>query len=163
MLLEQRLRADGFDIAVSNAGVSGDTASDMLERLDWAMGEHTDFAIVEAGANDMLRGLDPALTKQAIAAILMGLRAKGVRPLLAGMVAAPGMGQPFEANFNAIYPALAAEFGVPLYPFFLDGVAGARGLTQSDGMHPNAAGERVVVERIAPAVEALIRQGVKTP
>jgi acyl-CoA thioesterase I len=154
--LEAALHADGVDVNVINAGVSGDTASDALERLDWALGDGADAAIVEVGANDMLRGVDPAATQRAIAAILLKLRDRGVKTLLAGMIAAPGLGHDYEARFNAIYPALAKEFGVPLYAFFLDGVAAQPALAQRDGLHPNAAGVDVIVSRILPSVKALL-------
>lgn len=155
-VLEAALRAGGLDVEVINAGVSGDTASAALERLDWSLDGGADIAIVEVGANDMLRGVDPAVTRAAIAAILAKLKSKGVAPLLVGMVAAPGMGRDYETRFNAIYPDLARESGAPLYPFFLDGVAGERALSLADGLHPNAAGVRVIVERMMPAVRKLI-------
>ena len=156
VVMEGALRATGHDVEVVNAGVSGDTASSALDRLAWALDERTSFAIVEVGANDMLRGVDPTITRKAIAGILSALKARGVRPLLAGMIAAPGMGRDYEARFNEIFPDLARQFDVPLYPFFLDGVVGHADLQLSDGMHPNAAGVRVIVNRILPVVEALI-------
>ena len=156
LVLERALRAAGHDVEVVNAGVSGDTASDALERLDWALDADTDAAIVEVGANDMLRGVDPAVTRQAIASILEKLRARGVQAMLAGMVAAPGMGADYERKFNAIFPDLARQFDAPLYPFFLDGVAGNPALGLSDGLHPNAAGVRLMVDGILPTVEILL-------
>ncbi len=156
VVLEAALRSAGYDIEVVNAGVSGDTATSARDRLDWALDAETDFAIVEVGANDMLRGLDPGITKAAISAILAKLKARGVHALLAGMVAAPGMGREYEAKFNAIFPDLAREFDTPLYPFFLDGVAGQSALQLADGMHPNPDGVRVIVSRILPSVETLI-------
>jgi acyl-CoA thioesterase-1 len=156
VVLERALRAAGHDVEVVNAGVSGDTASAALERLDWALDADTGAAIVEVGANDMLRGVDPAITKQAIASILEKLKARGVQAMLAGMVAAPGMGADYEHKFNAIFPDLARQFDAPLYPFFLDGVAGNASLGLSDGLHPNAAGVRLMVERILPTVEILL-------
>ncbi len=154
--LERTLRADGLDVEVVNAGVSGDTASAALDRLDWALGDPVDAAIVEVGANDMLRGVDPAITRAAIAAILEKLRAQRIPTLLAGMVAAPGLGRSYEAAFNAIYPELARQFDALLYPFFLDGVAGNAALQLADGMHPNAAGVRAIVEGIAPLARELV-------
>jgi acyl-CoA thioesterase-1 len=154
--LQHALRAEGVDIDVTNAGVSGDTSTAALDRLDWALEPGIGFAIVEVGANDMLRGVDTAITRKAISTILSKLKAKGIKPLLAGMIAAPGMGRDYEAKFNAIFPELAREFDVPLYPFFLDGVAGQPGLQLGDGMHPNAAGVRIIVERILPSVKALL-------
>jgi len=157
-VLEAALRAKGRKVEVSNAGVSGDTASGGLERLDWAVGECADLVIVELGANDMLRGTDPVITKAALGKIIAGLQARKAKVLLAGMVAAPGMGRDYETRFNAIYPQLAQEFSVPLYPFFLEGVAGDRSLLLSDGMHPNRQGVDVIVRNILPAVEALLDQ-----
>ena len=155
-VLERALRAKGRKVEVNNAGVSGDTASGGLERLDWAVGDGADLVIVELGANDMLRGTDPAITKAALAKIITGLQARKAKVLLAGMVAAPGMGRDYETRFNAIYPQLAQEFSVPLYPFFLEGVAGDRTLLLSDGMHPNPQGVETIVRNILPAVEALL-------
>ena len=158
-VLERALREKGYKAEVSNAGVSGDTASGGLERLDWAVGDGADLVIVELGANDMLRGVDPAITKKALANILTRLQAKKIPVLLAGMTAAPGMGRDYEAKFNAIFEELAREFNVPLYPFFLQGVAGDAGLLLTDGMHPNAQGVEAIVRSILPSVEALLRKG----
>ncbi len=155
-VLQQALRDRGYDVDVVNAGVSGDTANDALDRLDWALNEPADAAIVEVGANDMLRGVDPRIPREAIAAILTKLRDKRVATLLAGMYAAPGLGKAYEAAFNAIYPDLSRQFGAPLYPFFLDGVVFQAGMQLDDGLHPSAAGVRVIVSRILPAVEALL-------
>ncbi|MCM0753887.1 arylesterase [Desulfovibrio aminophilus] len=157
--LEARLRAAGRDVRVVNAGVSGDTSAGGLARLDWLLSDPSgtpDAAVVELGANDALRGLDPARTKANLAAILDKLRAKGVRVLLAGMLAPPNMGPAYEKDFNGLYPALAREKGVELYPFFLDGVAGDRNLNQSDGIHPTEAGVERIVDRILPRVERLL-------
>ncbi|HMM39210.1 MAG TPA: arylesterase [Desulfovibrio sp.] len=157
--LEARLRAAGRDVRVINAGVSGDTSAGGLARLDWLLSDPSgtpDAAVVELGANDALRGLDPARTKANLAAILDKLRAKGVRVLLAGMLAPPNMGPAYEKDFNGLYPALAREKGVELYPFFLDGVAGDRSLNQSDGIHPTEAGVERIVDHILPRVERLL-------
>ena len=154
--LQKALRAKGYDVEVANAGVSGDTAADGLARLDWATPEGTDAAIVELGANDMLRGLDPGAAKQSLGDILVKLQARHVPTLLAGMRAAPNLGEDYQKRFDAIYPDLAKQYGVALYPFFLEGVAADPKLNQKDGMHPTAAGVDVIVERILPAVEALI-------
>lgn len=156
--LEAALRAKGHDVTVINAGVSGDTAGDGLARLDWALGDPVDAAIVELGANDMLRGLDPAETEKALDRILATLRAKNIPVLLAGMQAAPNLGADYGARFNRLYPKLTAVHGVLFYPFFLDGVAGQSALNQPDGMHPNAAGVDEIVKRMVPAVEALLAQ-----
>ncbi len=155
-VLERLLREKGHRVEVSNAGVSGDTASGGLERLDWAVGDGADLVIIELGANDMLRGVDPAITRKSLATILTRLQEKKIPVLLVGMVAAPGMGRDYEAKFNAIYGELAREFGVALYPFFLDGVAGHPELLLSDGLHPNPQGVETIVRAIAPSVEALL-------
>ncbi len=158
-VLERVLREKGHKVEVSNAGVSGDTASGGLERLDWAVGDGADLVIVELGANDMLRGVDPAITRKALATILTRLKEKKIPVLLAGMVAAPGMGRDYEMKFNAIYEDLQREFNVALYPFFLDGVAGNAALLLSDGMHPNPQGVEAIVRGILPSVEALLPKG----
>jgi acyl-CoA thioesterase-1 len=155
-VLERVLREKGRKVEVSNAGVSGDTASGGLERLDWAVGDGADLVIVELGANDMLRGVDPSITRKALAGIITRLQAKKIPVLLAGMVAAPGMGRDYETKFNAIFGDLAREFGVPLYPFFLEGVAGNRSLLLPDGLHPTPEGVETIVRGILPSVEALL-------
>ena len=154
--LQKALRAKGLDVEVANAGVSGDTAADGLARYDWAAPPGTDAMIVELGANDMLRGLDPAAAKAALAAILTRARAAHIAVLLTGMRAAPNLGPDYQARFDAIYPELANQFGVALYPFFLEGVAGDAKLNQQDGLHPTKAGVERIVAAILPAVEALL-------
>lgn len=154
--LEAALQARGHDVVIVNAGVSGDTASDGLARVDWSVGDDADAVIVELGANDALRGVDPAITRAALDGILARLGERGVPVLLAGMLAPPNLGRDYGEKFNPIYPALAAEHGVLLYPFFLDGVAADARLNQSDGIHPNADGVAVIVERMVPSLEALI-------
>jgi acyl-CoA thioesterase I len=156
--LQAALRAKGWDVAALNAGVSGDTAADGLARYDWAVPTDADALIVELGANDMLRGLKPEATKAALAAILDKARAAHLPVLIAGMRAAPNLGADYDQAFDAIYPALSKAYGVALYPFFLDGVAGDPKLNQPDGMHPTAEGVDVIVERIAPSVEELLRE-----
>lgn len=156
--LEAALKAKGLDVKVENAGVSGETASQGLARLDWSIGEGTDAVIVELGANDMLRGLNPATTRAALTEIVQRLRARGITVLLAGMKAAPNLGKPYQETFDAIFPELAAAEGVQLYPFFLDGVAGDRSLIQPDGLHPNAEGVRRIVSGILPKAEELVAQ-----
>jgi acyl-CoA thioesterase-1 len=139
-----------------NAGLSGDTSAGGLARLDWALEPKPDFAIVELGANDGLRGLDPAQTRANLDAILTKLKAKGVPVLFAGMYAPPNMGPDYAKPFNALYPELAQKHGVLFYPFFLDGVAANAALNQPDGIHPNATGVDIIVERILPHVLKLI-------
>ncbi|HEY3918156.1 MAG TPA: arylesterase [Stellaceae bacterium] len=154
--LAARLKADDHDVVVDNGGVSGDTSADGLARLDWALGDHPDLVLVELGANDMLRGLDPKQAEANLDAILARLRAAKVKVLLLGMRAASNWGADYQKSFDAIYPALAKKYDVPLYPFLLDGVALDPKLNQGDGLHPNAAGVAVIVGRIAPAVERLL-------
>jgi acyl-CoA thioesterase I len=157
-VLGRALRAKGYDVEVANAGVSGDIAADGLARLDWALPDGTDAAIVELGANDMLRGLDPAVTRKALGEILARLQARRIPTLLAGMRAAPNLGEDYQKRFDAIYSALAEQYGAALYPFFLDGVAADPKLNQKDGMHPTEAGVETIVTRMLPAVEALIEK-----
>lgn len=158
--LEARLRDEGLDVTVINAGVSGDTSSGGLTRLDWAISDvpegRPDLAIVELGANDMLRGIEPAITRTNLAQIIEYFLSRGIDVLLAGMRASPNMGADYAAEFDALYPALAEQFGVPLYPFFLDGVAAHPSLKLADGMHPNNDGVDVIVTRIAPMVKTLL-------
>ena len=154
--LAAALKAKGVAASVTNAGVSGDTASGGLGRLDWSVPSGTDAVIVELGANDALRGLDPALTKTALDAILSKLAARHIPVLLAGMRAPPNMGADYARAFDGIYPALASTHPVVFYPFFLEGVAADNALNQRDGLHPNAAGVDAIVKRILPKVEELI-------
>ena len=153
--LEAALKAKGIDATVANAGVSGDTATGGLERLDWSVPDGTDAVILELGANDALRGLDPKLTETALDTILTKLASRHIPVLLAGMKAPPNMGADYAKAFDAIYPRLAAKHPVIVYPFFLDGVAADRALNQGDGMHPTAAGVDIIVQRILPSVEQL--------
>jgi acyl-CoA thioesterase-1 len=154
--LERALRARGHAVEVLNAGVSGDTASGGRDRLAWSIPEGTEAVIVELGANDALRGLDPTVTRAALEAILTGLKSRNINILLCGMVAPRNLGADYGARFDAIYPALAKAHDVPLYPFFLDGVAADPALNQPDGLHPTAAGIDVIVARILPFAEDLI-------
>ncbi len=156
--LQAALRARGWDVEVLNAGVSGDTAADGLARYDWSVPTDADALIVELGANDMLRGLKPAATKTALSAILDKAQAARLPVLIAGMRAAPNLGGEYGAEFSAIFPDLARAYNAALYPFFLDGVAGDPKLNQADGMHPTAEGVDVIVERIEPSVEQLLKQ-----
>jgi acyl-CoA thioesterase I len=154
--LEQALKAKGMAVEITNAGVSGDTASGGLARLDWSVPEGTDAAIVELGANDTLRGIDPKVTRQALEEIVRRLRERGIAVLLAGMRAAPNLGPDYGRDFEAIYSDLAARNDLLLYPFFLDGVATDAKLNQRDGLHPTAAGVDAIVARILPKAEELV-------
>lgn len=154
--LEAALRSKGYAVQMINAGVSGDTTAGGRARLDWALADHPDFAIVELGANDALRGLDPTQAFANLDAILASLETHHVKTLLAGMLAPPNMGPDFGRSFNAIYPKLQAKWHVPLYPFFLEGVTGHPDLTLADGLHPNARGVERIVSGILPSVEALL-------
>jgi acyl-CoA thioesterase-1 len=160
--LEQSLRAKGLKVAVANAGVSGDTASDGLARLDWSVPDGTDGVIVELGANDALRGVDPAVTRRALGEILRRLKQRNIPVLLCGMLAPRNLGPDYGRAFDAIYQELAESEGVLLYPFFLDGVATDSKLNLRDGMHPAANGVEVIVARILPKVQELIAQVVNT-
>ncbi|WP_438279070.1 arylesterase [Nitrobacter sp.] len=155
--LEKALQNKGLNVAIDNAGVSGDTASGGLDRLDWSVPAATQGVILELGANDALRGLDPKATRAALDGILKRLKARGVAVLLCGMVAPPNYGADYAAQFNAIFPDLAKAYDVPLYPFFLDGVAANTKLNQADGMHPTADGVAVIVKNIVPTVESFVR------
>jgi acyl-CoA thioesterase-1 len=154
--LQNTLKSKGIAVEISNAGVSGDTTSGGRDRLDWSVPEGTQAVIVELGANDALRGTDPPVTRAALTDILTRLKARGIAVLLCGMLAPPNYGSDYSARFNAIYPDLAKSFGVPLYPFFLEGVAADARLNQADGMHPTAEGVDVIVKNILPTVEAFL-------
>ena len=154
--LKQSLKIKGIDVDMINAGVSGDTSSGGRDRLDWSVPQGTDAVILELGANDALRGTDPKVTRAALTDILAQLKARKVAVLLCGMLAPPNYGSDYSARFNAIYPDLAKSFGVPLYPFFLEGVAADARLNQADGLHPTAEGVDVIVKNILPTVEAFL-------
>jgi acyl-CoA thioesterase-1 len=154
--LERALKAKGMAVEVANAGVSGDTASGGLARLDWSVPEGTNAVILELGANDMLRGIDPSRTRGALDEILRRLTERRIPVLLAGMRAAANIGSDYARDFEPIYSQLAARHGVLFYPFFLEGVAGEAGLNQGDGLHPSAAGVDAIVARILPKVEELV-------
>ncbi len=157
-VLEARLKASGVDAKVINAGVSGDTSAGGLARLDWSLADHPDAAIVELGSNDALRGQSPAETQKNLTAILTRLKAAHIPVLLAGMMAPRNLGPEYAAQFDPIYPRLAKQFGTLLYPFLLDGVAMNPKLNQADGIHPNPAGVKIIVERIMPLVKRLVAQ-----
>jgi acyl-CoA thioesterase I len=154
--LQRALAAKGVAVNIANAGVSGDTAPGGLSRLDWSVPDGTDAVILELGANDALRGFDPAVTRKALDAILHRFAARKIPVLLCGMLAPPNLGSEYGRAFNAIYPDLAVETDAILYPFFLTGVAADPKLNQRDGLHPTAAGVAVIVAGIMPQVEELI-------
>jgi acyl-CoA thioesterase-1 len=154
--LQNALKNKSIAVDMINAGVSGDTSSGGRDRLDWSVPEGTEAVILELGANDALRGIDPAVTRAALSDILTRLKARKIAVLLCGMVAPPNYGSDYSARFNAIYPDLAKAFGVPLYPFFLDGVATEARLNQADGLHPTADGIDVIVKNILPTVQAFV-------
>jgi acyl-CoA thioesterase-1 len=156
--LQRALAGKGIATEIANAGVSGDTASGGLARFDWSVPDGTDAVILELGANDALRGVDPKVTRGALDALLRRLGERHIPVLLCGMLAPRNLGAEYGAAFNAIYPDLAKAYGAILYPFFLDGVATDPKLNQRDGLHPTAAGVDVIVERIMPAVERLVVQ-----
>ncbi|MBA4781617.1 MAG: arylesterase [Rhizobiales bacterium] len=154
--LEKALKSRGHDVEIVNAGVSGDTTSGGLARLDWALGSDTDAVIIELGANDMLRGLPVQNIRDNLDAILRQVQARGLPVVLAGMRAAPNLGVEYGKAFDAIFPELAEKYGALFYPFFLEGVAGSAALNQADGIHPQAAGVDIIVRGILPVVETLI-------
>ena len=159
--LEKWLREKGVDVKVLNSGVSGDTSSGGLSRLEWALasvpGGAPDLLILEFGANDMLRGIDPAVTRKNLDAILKSLSDKGIRVLVMGMRAPPNMGPEYEQEFNAIFPELAKKYGAGLYPFYLEGIAAIPDLNLGDGIHPNERGVAVMVSRAGPMIMELIK------
>ena len=161
--LQKALKTKGIDIEMTNAGVSGDTASGGRDRLDWSVPAGTQAVIVELGGNDALRGIDPAVTRAALTEIVTRLKGRGVAVLLCGMLAPPNYGGEYAARFDAIYPDLARSAGVPLYPFFLEGVAANAKLNQADGIHPTPEGVDIIVKNILPTVEALLGAITRQP
>lgn len=154
--LQAALRARGHLVVVQNAGVSGDTSAGGLARLDWSIPSSASAVIVELGANDALRGVPPEVTRQNLTQIIETLKARGLTILLAGMYAPPNLGLAYADRFNPIYPELAKKYDLIYYPFFLDGVAGIKNLNLADGIHPNADGIQIIVQRILPKAEQLI-------
>jgi acyl-CoA thioesterase I len=154
--LQRALARKGIEADIVNAGVSGDTTSGGLARLDWSVPDGSDAVILELGANDALRGVDPATTRKALDAMLRRLKERKIPVLLCGMAAPPNLGPEYGRAFNAIYGDLAGQYDAILYPFFLAGVAADSKLNQHDGLHPTAAGISVIVERVLPKVEQLI-------
>ena len=157
--LEAALKARGHDVVITNAGVSGDTTSGGLSRLDWSVPDDTDLVILELGANDMLRGLSPDVTEKNLTAMIERLQERDIDVILAGMVAAPNLGEDYAARFNPIFERLADTYDLPLYPFFLEGVAAQSGLLLSDGMHPNPDGVDRMVENFLPMIEEVLADG----
>jgi acyl-CoA thioesterase I len=156
--LQKALREKGLDVDILNAGVSGDTTSGGRDRLDWSIPDGTEAVIVELGANDALRGLDPKVTKGALEDIIRKLQARKIAVMLAGMLAPRNYGPDYAAKFDPIYADLGKAYDVPLYPFFLDGVAGDAKLNLADGIHPTAEGIDIIVARILPSVEAFLNK-----
>ncbi len=156
--LETALKAKGHDVAIANAGVSGDTSSGGLSRLDWSVPDGTHAVLLELGANDALRGISPEKTRENLDMMIGKLKQRGIAVLLIGMLSPPNMGSDYQARFDRIYPELAKSHGVALYPFFLDGVAAQSGLDIGDGMHPNPKGVDIMVERFLPYAETLIAE-----
>jgi acyl-CoA thioesterase I len=154
--LQAALKAKGLDVVVADAGVSGDTTSGGLSRVDWSIPDGTDGVILELGANDALRGIAPEESEKNLDAIISRLKERGIPVLLAGMLAPPNMGGDYAARFNPIYQRLTNKYGLTLYPFFLDGVAAQSSLQLEDGMHPNPGGVDVMVQRIQPVIEKFI-------
>ena len=152
------LEAKGHTVTIINAGVSGDTSAGGRARLEWVLADNPDAVILALGANDGLRGIDPAETRKNLAAILDTLREQGLPVLILGMLAPPNLGKDYGEDFNAIYPKLAEEYQALLYPFMLEGVAANPALNQTDGIHPNEAGVAVIVENIAPLAEQLLER-----
>ena len=164
--LEHALKAKGLNVAIINAGVSGDTSAGGLARLDWSIGDPKttpDAAIVELGANDGLRGLAPVEMEKNLDGILAKLKARKIAVLLAGMKSPRNLGASYAAEYDAVFPRLAKKYDVLFYPFFLDGVVLDRTLIQPDGLHPNPKGVEVIVKAIAPSVVKLVQQAQSAP
>ena len=157
-VLQRELTELGQDVEVIQAGVSGDTSTGGRERLEWSVPENSDIVIVELGGNDALRGIAPDVTRANIEAIINDLRVRGQRPILAGILAPPNMGAAYEEAFNTIFPEVAQDRNVPLYPFFLDGAITVPGMMLADGIHPSAAGVEVMVERFIPTLLPVIEE-----
>jgi acyl-CoA thioesterase-1 len=150
--LEKKLQSLGRNVSVRNGGVAGDTSAGGRARLEWALSDKPDAVMVELGANDGLRGLEPSQLRENLAAIITVLKKRGIGVLLAGMLAPPNFGERYSREFNQVYPDLAKSHGVEFYPFFLDGVAAQQALNQKDGIHPNSSGVAIIVDRMLPYV-----------
>jgi acyl-CoA thioesterase-1 len=156
-LLQQRLKEDGSNYQIVNAGVSGDTSAGGLARLDWALEGDVRVMIVALGGNDALRGLPTEQLKQNLAEIIKRAQARGITVLLAGMEAPPNYGREYIVAFHQVYPALAKEYHVALVPFLLDGVAGRDGMNQADGIHPSAAGAQIVADNVWKVLKPVVK------
>jgi len=154
--LQAALREKGHDIAIANAGVSGDTSSGGLARLEWSVPDTTDFVILELGGNDALRGIQPDITRQNLDQMIEALKARNIDVLLVGMIAPPNMGDAYGTAFNKIYAELAEKHDVPLYPFFLEGAITSPELMQADGIHPTKEGVKIMVENFLPFLETYL-------
>ncbi|MBV7335404.1 arylesterase [Chloroflexi bacterium TSY] len=150
--LERRLQADGYDVMVINAGISGETSSGALSRVDWVLTLEPDILILETGGNDGLRGIDPDVTEKNLNELVQAFQANDVVVVLAGMQIVPNMGEEYITEFKAIYPRIAEKYGLILIPFFLEGVGGNKELNQADAIHPTAEGYAVVVETLYPYI-----------
>jgi acyl-CoA thioesterase-1 len=158
--LQRQLTAKGHEVVITNAGVSGDTTSGGLSRVDWSVPDGTDGVILELGANDALRGIAPEQTEKNLEEIIMRLKERDIPIFFVGMLAPPNMGDDYGQKFNAIYPRLAEKYDLPLYPFVLDGVITDRSLLLDDGMHPNTEGLKLMAERMLPLAESWVA-GIK--
>ncbi|THV11774.1 arylesterase [Rhizobium rhizophilum] len=158
--LQRQLTAKGHEVVITNAGVSGDTTSGGLSRVDWSVPDGTDGVILELGANDALRGIAPEETEKNLEQIIMRLKERNIPIFFVGMLAPPNMGDDYGQKFNAIYPRLAEKYDLPLYPFVLDGVITERSLLLDDGMHPNTEGLKLMAERMLPLAESWVA-GIK--
>lgn len=155
-VLQRMLKARGRDVTIANAGVSGDTTTGGLDRLDWSVPDGTDGVILELGANDMLRGSDPSVPRRNLATILAQLKARHIPVMIIGMRAAPNLGPDYRAKFDSIYPDLAKQEGLILYPFYFDGIIGDASQHLDDGLHPNARGVETVAAHMLPTVERFL-------
>jgi len=156
--LEQKIKAAGYSYRVVNSGVSGETSAGGLRRVDWILRSRPEIVILELGANDGLRGLDPNQTEKNLSAIIERLQKEGVKIILAGMKMPPNYGKEYTERFEKIFPTLAAHYRLVLIPFFLDGVAAQSNLNQADGIHPTGQGYRIIVDRIWPIIEPLLKK-----
>ncbi|MBL8631490.1 MAG: arylesterase [Rhodospirillaceae bacterium] len=156
--LEKALEAKGYKVDVLPGGISGDTTTGGLNRIEWSLAEKPDAVIVELGGNDGLRAVDPGVTEKSLDGLVARIRQDDIPVLVAGMLAPPNLGRDYADRFGAIFPRVAKKHDALLYPFFLDGVAGDPSLNQADRIHPNPKGVKIIVEKILPSVEKLITQ-----